>query len=113
MSGIMVALAGGASSFSLSISPTLQDVSGSTLTGTFSAEVVSITGYADSPTYNWTVTPGDEYTWQIVSGQGTDTCVARVLGVASGDVAYATLQCDVTANGITKSISAPLTYTRT
>ena len=117
MSGIGCAMAGsGGVQFSLGIAPASQSLGGTTANKQFSAETVTITGDSAGATYNWTVTPNDEYSWSIVSGQGTSSCIAQVTGVVSseggGDPASGTLQCDVTVAGVTKSISASLDYTR-
>lgn len=118
MSGIMAAMLGaGGVQFSLSIAPANQSLHGTASNKQFTGEVVTITGTSTGATYNWTILPNDIYNWGIVSGQGTNTCVAKVTGVQpvsdSGEPASAILQCDVTVLGVTKSISADLNYTNT
>lgn len=108
MSGVLALLAAGGG-FTLSISPSMQAASGTTQIYTFAAETVTVGG-AVSPTYVWSMTGGAAATWIILSGQGTASCVVKVSNMLNGLDDNVTLTCTVTSSGVTKTISAFLSY---
>ena len=113
MSGIMGMILGSGGGFSLSMAPGDQSPSGTAGTFDFNAEVVSINGFAGGATYGWALTNQLGGTFTVLSGTGTNTVVARVSGVASLSLATATIECTVTIGGISKTVTANLSYNRT
>lgn len=113
MSGIMGMILGSGGDFSLSMSPGDQSPSGANATFDFTAEVVTINGFAGGATYSWALTNQIGGTFTVLSGAGTNTVVVRVSGVASLGLATATVECTVTVGGISKVVTANLQYSRT
>ena len=95
----------------VSIAPASQSLSGSVSSQTFNNEVITVTGGTPS-SYTWGFISPTGGSWTINSGQGTASAAARVTTVVAGEVADATLYCDVVINGVTYRRTAQLTYSR-
>lgn len=114
--GSLIQLTLGAATYfssSLSIAPTSQTLASATGSQTFAAEVVTASDGTPS-SYVWSLQDiAGSGTWSIVSGQGTASCVAKVVGTNPSTTNRATLQCVVTIEGGTVTLDAPLIYNDT
>jgi hypothetical protein len=97
--------------FTVSMSPTSQTLSGTTVNRSFAA--TTATASTGTPTsYTWSITNDLTGVYSIQSGQGTATAIARVLNAQGGGTQHsAILVCSVVVNGVTSTGSSNLQYT--
>lgn len=72
---------------------------------------MSVSGLSGSPSYFWyfSGTSGSA-NWAVASGQGTASAIPNASSATAGQTSSATLNCQITLNGQTFTLSGPVSY---
>lgn len=109
--GLSISMAlGAAQGLATSIAPASQSDSGTSTSYVFSAVTFTI-GAGEASSYTWSFNGlTGSGGWTVISGQGTETATAEVTDATSGQTSTANMQCSAVVNGITYTLSVPLSY---